>query len=410
MGSCTAIRKLPAPHLTGLDLHDIRRIAGAVQTGLSSRIEPCLMLLRSRKLAGLYCDASCNARNRQPNTAMVETTRHATRIPPIPSDNSCYRVVFWLTVATLTTAACRFYVSNITWDQPYAALTALMDGTAHRPFVFRVLLPALTKLVTLTLGIDPISATTALIYLAMLGTVAGLRWFASVFWAPSLAFDVAALLVPVTLLPLTLGFHHVYDMPTLCLFTWGLAALAHRRWRILLLIYALGSLSKETMLFLSIVYAVWYARVLDLRSFWKLLLMQGGIYLMIRVMLLWHFRANPGEVVQYNLINHLVIYTQLPGFTTGYGIVLALIAMACAWGWHSKPQALRHAALALVATITPLYLLFGFPFELRVFYEAFAPVYLLALPLARRPALADTLSASPSATRLPSSPRSRESG
>ncbi len=324
----------------------------------------------------------------QPDTAMVETSQHSTRDPTILSNSRLYQVVFWLAVATFTAAVCRSYVSNITWDQTRAGLGALMDGTAHRPFAFRVLLPALTKLATLALAIDPISAATVLIYLAMLGTVAGLRWLASAFWAPSLQLDSAGLLVPVALLPLTLRFYYVYDMPTLCLFTWGLAALAHRRWRAFLLIYALGCLSKETTLFLSIVYAVWYARAPDRRSFWKLLLMQGGIFLIIRGMLLWRFRANPGEVVEYHLADHLASYAQLPGFTVGYVLVLAVIAIACARGWHSKPPALRHAALALVATITPLYLLFGFPFELRVFYEAFAPVYLLALPLARRPTLA----------------------
>lgn len=298
-----------------------------------------------------------------------------------------YTIIFWVAAIVLSGAIFRFYIDGVEWDEPRLALAELMRGEAHRPFAYRVLVPGLTKAIGLVLpGLAPTTVASGLIFLALLGFVGALRLLYTAFWAPSARLDLAVILSPVALLPLALTFRHIYDLPTLFLFTLGLALLAHRRWTAFLIVYAVGCLNKETTLFLSLVFAIWCYRSLPARDFWRLLLAQAAIYGLIRAALLWRFRNNPGGVVEFHLLDHLDVYMRLPGFTIGYAIFITIVAGVCLRNWRHKPRPLVQAALALLAVLIPLFALFGFPYEIRVFYEVFAPIYLICLPPSWHPA------------------------
>lgn len=296
-------------------------------------------------------------------------------------------LIFWAAALLVCVAVGRLYVAGIRWDEPNHSLDELLAGTAHKPFVSRVLMPALVTLTSAALGVDPRLAASVWIVAALLGAVVALRWLCAAFWPLGLAHDLAALAMPLAVPLLSLSFRHIYDLPALFLFTLGLAALAHRRWWAFLIIYAVGCINKETTLFLSLVFALWYARRVEPGLFWRLLLMQAGIYLLIRLPLLWAFRDNPGGTLTLYLGLHLRIYQQVLALALVHALAFVLVTLACAHGWREKPRGLRRAAVGLLAVLIPLFFLFGFPFEVRVFYEVFAPIYLLCLPLARRPPL-----------------------
>jgi hypothetical protein len=297
------------------------------------------------------------------------------------------QIIFYALLLLVCAAVGSVYIAGMDWDEPNISLAELMSGTAHKPFVGRVLLPALGLLTSAGLGITPEAAVAAWIYLSLFGSSVALLWLCAAFWPGGPRHEIAALLLPLAAMPLSLAFRHIYDLPTLFLFTLGLAALAHRRWRAFLVIFAVACLNRETTILLSLVFALWYARRLEPPLFWRLLLMQAGIFLLIRLPLLWQFRDNPGRSLSFYLDVHMRVYAERPALALVHLLIAALIALACAHAWRQKPPGLRRAALALVGVLVPLFLVAGFPFEVRVFYEALPLVYLLALPLSRQPTL-----------------------
>lgn len=290
-------------------------------------------------------------------------------------------VFFWIAALSTSGAFFSYFSPAIGWNEPRAAFAEMVNGTAHRPFAYRVLIPGLASALHLLVpGLSLQTAATGLIYLALPGFIAALRLLCSAFWPITRRLEIVILLAPLGLIPLSLSFRHVYDLPLLCLFTLGLALLARRRWRLFIIVYAVGCLNKETTALLTLVYLVWYWRELPRGGFLRLLIVQGLCFALIRGALMWHFRHNPGGVVEFHLWDHLAIYRQLPGFALFYAAMVAGVALLWARNGRRKPTMLRQAAGVLIGVITPLFVLFGFPFEVRIFYEAFAPVYLLCLP------------------------------
>jgi hypothetical protein len=216
--------------------------------------------------------------------------------------------------------------------------------------------------------------------LALLGFVGALRLLCRAYWPLTPRLELAVLLAPLALLPLALTFRHVYDLPTLFLFTLGMALLAHRRWNAFLIVYAIGCLNKETTLFLTPIFLLWYRAEWRTPVFQRVLAAQLVLYGVIRAGLMWRFAANPGGIVEFHLWDHIQVYGQLPGFAAFYAGMIACIVLFAVRNGRGKPRRLQGAAGLLMAILTPLFVLFGYPFELRIFYEAFAPIYLLCLP------------------------------
>jgi hypothetical protein len=186
----------------------------------------------------------------------------------------------------------------------------------------------------------------------------------------------AALLAPLGLVPLFIEQRHIYDLPTLFLFTLALYLLARNDFGKYLVAFAITTFSKETSLFLFLLFAIQF-RKMERRTFLKFGFVQLLVYVVIRLGLIVLYRDNPGSLLEFHLWDHLPAYLQYPLPT----IVLfcAILGIVGIGILHLRDESpfLRNALLVIGVPTLVLYFVFGVPFEVRVFFEAYPAVFLL---------------------------------
>ena len=173
-------------------------------------------------------------------------------------------------------------------------------------------------------------------------------------------------------------FGKIYDFTILFLFTLELALMNAGRWRAYILLFPVACLVKETTLLLGLVFALHFYGSLERRKFWALLAGQAAIFLVIRLILTWIFRNNPGSALEFHLLDHYKAFVSQPLFFTLWLLMLVFVAGVVGYRWRHKPTFLRHAALATALPLLTLFFAAGGPYELRNLYEAYPAVFLLA--------------------------------
>ncbi|MBC7235327.1 MAG: hypothetical protein H5T69_05755 [Chloroflexi bacterium] len=288
-----------------------------------------------------------------------------------------------------------------------ARVLDVVFGRAHRPFVYRVLVPWLVRLLLALLpeGIErwfstdiyvafplvgqmmdflswereylPVYlAIVFLTYIAIIGFMLSLRWIADQnYRMPRYLLDAlpffSLLILPVFF---KRGTHFLYDMPALFLFTLGLACLRAEKHRWYYTVYILGLLNKETMLLLGLVFVLWHRGRKDRRSLWGHAGVHLFLFALIKGGLALLYRDNPGAQAEFRLGENLIFYTYPYWFTTVASVVAVVLLIG--HRWQEKPLFLRQA-LWLVPPFLLLYLVMGSWGEIRVFYELFAVLFLL---------------------------------
>ena len=309
----------------------------------------------------------------------------------------CSRLLYWLILIMIALVVyfLFLYVSNISSFER-GSVGAMVYGTAHRPYVYRTLLPSTVRLIVPFVPDDvvdiassnlfikvalsrfdstnyPVESLLMLVgmFLCLLGFLWSLR-----FLMRSVGYSHRAVnWFPIICLLLSPAFFpngKYYDWPTLFLFTLGLALLARQKWVAYILVFTLATINKETAFLLTMTFTVHFYRRLERRHFVYLLGIQAIIFLTVRWLLLWVFQNNPGGVVEFHLSEHLVAVQANP-----LSILIPLTMLVALIGrrWQEKPVFLRHV-LVIVLPLGITYLFFGIPYEIRVYLEVF-PVMLL---------------------------------
>jgi hypothetical protein len=291
---------------------------------------------------------------------------------------------------------------------PAARFSDMIYGEATRPFVYRVLMPASIRLIASAIPPQTKAATNsrlqnnhlvqevlsrfntqpeyaveslialALLYLSLLGFVFALRYLLTgVFQAPTAFTDLVPLLGA---LGLVLFFTHgyLYDFSTLLLFTLGLGLMVRANWRAYLPVFVLACLNKETAILLTLVFAVHFYRNprIDRAHFTRILALQIAIYVVIRLLLMWTFRDNPGSLVEFHLHRHWSVYKRYPLLAIASILLCILVAFMMFHKWREKPYFLLHGTLIIIPLFA-LHMLWGWPYEFRVFYEVYPITVLL---------------------------------
>ncbi len=303
----------------------------------------------------------------------------------------------------------------------------LLAHTADRPYVFRVLTPAVINAIASQVPARVVDAirrvdegredpnmptrsakvrfhwgaeSTAAHYVAygilfasLLATLYVMRRLTRhVPGASGLFVDVAPA-VAVIFLPLSFGRGgYIYDFPELLFCSLCLLALLERRWVLHYVVFALACLNKESDVLLGIYFLAIWARRLPLRG----LLAHLGLHAAIGIPILaWQriaFAANPGHGAEYHLLDNLRFwFSPLPwgAFWDIYSpllpaprpfnvLMLFLMAMLVFYRWREKQPELRHSMLLMLVALVPLLVAFGFHDEVRNLSIAFPVFYLLA--------------------------------
>ncbi len=291
---------------------------------------------------------------------------------------------------------------------PRSKLSDIIYGTAHKPYVYRVLIPILTRSTyavlsgpsldtleqallripkvqkeTLRLGWEQdffIEYLIALLfaYLSLLAFSFVIRRFWAMLYDTeprvSNLIPIVALLALPPLFPT--GPHYIYDFPTLFFFTLGLVFLVQKRWSLFYPIFLLGCLNKETMVLLTFLFLILYRTHLPGKVFLSHMGAQLLIFGIIKLALLFAFAENAGNVLDFHL------YLNLHILLMGYDAVTLLVGLFVLWMiFHD--YALKHPVLqqsmALTIPFGLLLLWGGVVVELRDVYELYPIVLLLSL-------------------------------
>jgi hypothetical protein len=338
----------------------------------------------------------------------------------------------WLLGITLYVACAEFaflaFIQNPGNPDSFekARLPDLVAGTAHRPFVYRALLPMTVRAI---LAVMPERAEARLDvwareygplrelleatpapderYPAMYLVAYTLEWASLIGFALVLRAAIvglyaagpwAAILVPPgALLCLPVFYRYVsydYDFPQLFLFTLGLLLLARRNWKWFYPVLVLGAFSKETTVLLVLIHVLGHAgrmprRTLAVHTLVPLAIIVGARCLLQFVI----FPDNPGVPAEkwwlrnWDMISNprrwgfLFFHFAWVGRTalvvpTNYNVLFLLLVPLVCWSWSEKPVLLRRG-LWIIPVLGVLTFVMGYIDEMRDYYEAYPVVYLL---------------------------------
>jgi hypothetical protein len=194
---------------------------------------------------------------------------------------------------------------------------------------------------------------------------------------PSHAFSLVAMSL------VTLFFdkyNQLYDPASLALFPLAALMLLRERLAAYYLVLCLAILNKETALLLPCLFVVgsWGRR--PPRFVAAHGAAQFSLYLGLTVAVRTLFQDNPGAFLEGQFLSNLA-YASTPSIhLLLFLLKLSGMALLVSSGWSRKPEPLRRGLLLVLALLVPLWFLFGRLQEIRVFYEAWYLICLLALP------------------------------
>lgn len=290
---------------------------------------------------------------------------------------------------------------------------AMMDGTAERPFIYRQLLPATADLIdqltpqiikqkfTSAIAADPEKrnmilrffprATDSanidnlwryytlygLSFLAMLLAIFAMRHLCMLLYGDSPSATLAAFAMALIFPVLQTEGGYFYDIPELMFMALAVALAIKGRWLLLAIVTVLATFNKESFLLFAITLFPFLRKRYDLRAS---ILIEGlllAIAAAVNLAVKWYFADNPGEVVESQLVSHL-LWLLHPGsyfeFEVNYGVPtpkgfniihILIVALLARRAWkHFQPAFRKHVYIALAINI-PLFLAFCYQGELR---------------------------------------------
>lgn len=300
---------------------------------------------------------------------------------------------------------------------PAAKLEDMIYGSAEKPYVQRMLLPAAVRLTAGAgeaavdaLGLDQLESWTrpgnfvyyltkpanvpeslsfeyaicfGWMYVCLLGFACLLRLLIRRFYDryPSFVGDLAPAFAVVLLPPIFFRYvNYVYDPATLCTFTLGIYAVFARRHAVYYPALALAAVNKETAVLLPALFWLEHRRRMPGARLAMHLAAQLAVYGAVGYGKALLFRDNPGASLELQLFVHnLPILGHVLAWVFTLGVVIPL-ALLVIHGWRSKPRMLRNGLALTGLPLAAAAPLFGFIDELRIFYEIYPFVVLLALP------------------------------
>jgi hypothetical protein len=288
---------------------------------------------------------------------------------------------------------------------PPSLFDKTIDGTAHKPYVLRALVPVTIRVVAMVVPesihsslteaakasplrevlttldkIPPELCTEFLIaFLFMLGALLAFLLvlrdlFETLFESPR-EFAWKVPLMALLLLPPFFRYtSFVYDFPAVFFFTFGLSLMFRRQWTAYLVVFLLSCLNKETTILLTMVFWLNFrgGEIPD-RQFRGLLLSQIGAFILTKAALGYVYRGNEGGTLEFHLIDHNIDLLQ--PYDPSVGIAYLVLFLLLTYRWSEKPLFLRRA-LWIAAPLFGLTVFLGYFDELRDYYELF-PIMLL---------------------------------
>jgi hypothetical protein len=303
----------------------------------------------------------------------------------------------------------------------------MLDHTAHRPYVFRILMPVLINGIyesapeaarsTLhqlferypkvkkryfrgaptTLWTPEFSLkyhiAYGLIFLALFGAMLVLRSLTRIVTPGTASMaDVGPILFS-TLLPLSfVNGGYMYDFPELFFLALAYHLAANRMFWSLLPVVCLAAINKESNVLTPILVFPLLSNALGTK---RALCVAAGLAVpaaALSTLIKYSFRANPGVNLEYHLPDNLStwvdpasyvqfvdFYAPFIPFPSGMNFILVVVVGWMVFSsWSQQPLVVRRLLVVALAVNVPLFLLFAFRHEMRNLSLTFVPFYLSA--------------------------------
>ncbi|MEW5875767.1 MAG: hypothetical protein AB1752_11390 [Candidatus Zixiibacteriota bacterium] len=270
---------------------------------------------------------------------------------------------------------------------PLATLQALADGTAYKPFQFRALVPwiagwvssmGLCDLKTAYMAIEGVSVVWLFYALRYL-----LRDYASGWAREGLPFLGLYALPWNYILPRDIPIIVPSDIVAVALFTLGLALLRERRWVWFYPVFLIGTLNRETMIFLLIIFVLVEWQRMAKRQLAVhagiMIILWGGVKVLMNAL----YGGNPGETIEIYHVGSQVTHlsTNLEMLVSPARLLVILSSFGFLWVpvlffYRRIPDRFARRALWVVPLYVIMIILIGNMNEVRVWGEMLALVVL----------------------------------
>ncbi len=272
---------------------------------------------------------------------------------------------------------------------PLATLTNLADGTAYKPFQFRMLVPWLASGLAAAGTVDLLRAYQIIDALSVIGLFYAFRYLLADYLTGA-TLTLGSFLVFYALpwnyllardLPLILP----YDLAAVAFFTLGLALLKRHRWTWFYPVFVVACLNRETMVFLVVVLlAVEYGRIPN-RSLGIHAAAMVGIWLVIKFVMGALYTGNPGNALELYHVNSNVLHitTNIDRLLIPRHLLVVLSNFGFAWlivlvGYNRIHDRFARRSLWMAPLFVLMILIVGNINEIRVFGELL-PVVMLGV-------------------------------
>jgi hypothetical protein len=325
------------------------------------------------------------------------------------------RSVWLLAYAWAAYLLTRMFADFSSWTAyPTMSLQAMLNGTAVRPFVSRALVPILIRWLDAHTG-------DFFHYQVMLAATS--RGFATEFYVHGYTFEKAMLLgltwafylgfallmrrlvrrvyntsetaawaagaAALMMVPALFTYYsHIYDPPTLFFSAALLLACEAANAWVFAVAFLLASVNRETaVLYLPVwVGYVWLHKT-DAKKISRVAwasgyaVLLGAAWYAIRYAINLRYQHNRGGVLDFHLLDHNVRLFSVAPLAAAWSLFIALVVgVFCAQSWSSKPRQLRWSLALVGVPLVAGSLLYGYVEELRVYFEIYPLLFLLALP------------------------------
>jgi hypothetical protein len=241
----------------------------------------------------------------------------------------------------------------------------------ERPYIYRQFVPLAAGLISRLSGVNIHHSVVTIVFLCSTAYVFSSYELYRSFHRKSSPQEAARFVLGnVAVLFLIIGHpKHTYDVPTALFFTLALGWLQRGRFARYACLYPLICLNRETAFLLTLLFAIYFIRRLDVRTYRLYLMYQVLIYGIIRVLLVYSFADVPGLPFWFRPLENLSLYASAPVKTQLFLLATLLIAWIVSMKWSRAPSLMRVAFAVFTPALVIMYLVAGVTFEIRVFVE-----------------------------------------
>jgi hypothetical protein len=246
-----------------------------------------------------------------------------------------------------------------------------------RPFVYRLLVPSLARVLEKLTGIPAVPCMIFLVVLSSVGLFYSLRYLYTAFSTHRESAGMFAFVgCELTFMWILIGVK-VYDIATVMFFALALALLAREKFNSYYVLFFIASINRETTFLLTLFFMVYFFNRLPFRQYFFGLVYQGCAYLAIKIVVMAAYASSPGTPISWRPMEVLKGYVDDPeSFAVLLFLFFCAFLVPALWRWNEKPEFLRVAFLTLFPVLLALHILMGYSYEIRVFAEMF-PVLLM---------------------------------